>query len=59
MNNNVFEATVKKDGRKIKVYKLSNGKYNIFLGEELSMSKVEKKEHMETFDANELTITGS
>lgn len=58
-NNNVLSATVKKDGRKINVYKLTNGKYNIFLGEKLNMAKVEQKEHMETFEADELNFTGS
>ncbi len=56
MEKNVLKATVKKDGRKVTVYKLKDGRYNIFLGESISLSKVENKEHSETFEENELVF---
>lgn len=52
----VFDVTVIKDGRKIKVYKLKNesGRYNIYLGDSITIEKVSKQEHTETFDEKEL-----
>lgn len=56
MSNKVLKAKVKKDGREIQVYKLASGGYNIYLGDKLNLEKIEKKEHLETFTADELII---
>ena len=57
MNKNESKAinvTVKADGRKIQVYKLKDGRYNIYLGENISLDRINRGEHNETFNANEL-----
>ncbi len=53
---NTIKAKVKKDERIIEVYKLNDGRYNIFLGDKISMEKVNRQEHVETFNADELEI---
>lgn len=54
MSNEVLKATVKATGKKIQVYKLRDGRYNRFLGDSLSIEKLEDKEHLETFEGKEL-----
>lgn len=54
MSNEVLKATVKATGKKIQVYKLRDGRYNRFLGDSLSIDKLEGKEHLETFEEKEL-----
>lgn len=54
MTNKILKAKVKKDGRVIEVYKLRDGRYNIFLGDKISLDKITKSEHTETFSADEL-----
>jgi len=54
MENNVKTATVKKDGRKVKVYKLNTGKWNIYFGDDITLAKVYNNEHSEQFDESEL-----
>lgn len=54
METNVKNAKVKKDGRKIQVYKLKSGGWHIFLGEKLTMAAVEANKHSETFTEDEL-----
>lgn len=54
MSNPILKAKVKKDGREIQVYKLTDGRYNRFLGDSISEEKVVKKEHEETFNADQL-----
>lgn len=56
MQNEVKSATVKADGRKVNVYKLKSGKYNIFLGDDISLAKVTNQEHTEQFEETELTF---
>jgi len=57
--SNTVKAKVKKDGRIIEVYKLNDGRYNIFLGDKISLEKVNRQEHTETFNADELEILSS
>lgn len=57
--SNTVKAKVKKDGRIIEVYKLNDGRYNIFLGDKISIEKVSRQEHTETFNADELEILPS
>ncbi len=54
--DNVKSATVKKDGRKVKVYKLKSGGWNIFFGDDISLTKIDNKEHQETFKDDELVF---
>lgn len=56
MSNEILKAKVKKTGETIEVYKLKDGRYNIFLGDKISLEKIEAKEHMKTFDESELEI---
>ncbi len=58
---NVYSATVKADGRTVKVYKIKDkdpdGKtrYNIYFGDEISLEKVYAGSHNEQFTEDELT----
>lgn len=54
MSNKILTVKVKKDGRTIQVYKLRDGRYSIFLGDKLTVEKLETGEHQETFNENEL-----
>lgn len=54
MSNKILTVKVKKDGRTIEVYKLKDGRYSIFLGDKLTVEKLETGEHQETFNENEL-----
>lgn len=56
MSNKVLKAKVKKDGRIVNVYKLKDGRYNIFLGDSISFEKIERNEHEEIFEENELVF---
>lgn len=44
MSSNTINAKVKKDGRIIKVYKLNDCRYNIFLGDKISIEKVNNEQ---------------
>jgi len=57
--SNTVKAKVKKDGRIIEVYKLNDGRYNIFLGDKISIEKVNRQEHTEVFNADELEFLSS
>lgn len=51
----VRTANVKGTNRTVQVYKLKQGnKWNIYLGDKLTMSAIEKKQHTETFTADQL-----
>lgn len=53
--NEVLNAKVKADGRKIQVYKIKNTEtFNIYLGDKISMDRVTNGEHNETFTADQL-----
>lgn len=54
MSNEVLKATVKATGKKIQVYKLRDGRYNRFLGDSLSIEKLDNQEHLQTFEEKEL-----
>lgn len=64
MSNNIMKAKVKKIGLNqyrvgvdeeiIEVYKLKDGRYNVFLGDKISAAAVEKGEHMKTYSESEL-----
>jgi hypothetical protein len=56
MSNLILIAKIKKTGETIEVYKLRDGRYNKFLGDSISVSKLEAGEHMKTFDSSELEI---
>lgn len=59
MSNPVLKVRVKKTGALVQVYKLNHGAYNVFLGEKISITAIENKEHMKTFEANEVEIVRS
>jgi hypothetical protein len=56
MNTDIFKAIVKATGKEIQVYKLKDGRYNRFLGDTLSIEKLDAKEHLQTFDASDLEV---
>lgn len=61
-NENVIDATVKASGEQIKVYKLKREKeddeeiFNRFLGNDITLEKVENGLHTQQFKRNELTF---
>lgn len=56
MSNKILKAKVKSSVQQnvIEVYKLSDGRYNIYLGDKISAAAVEKGEHMKIYSESEL-----
>ena len=54
MANEVHKVKVKETGAVIYVYKLKSGEYCRYFGEDISIDKVERKEHEQTFTYDQL-----
>ena len=56
MNNKILKARVKKTGEVIEVYKLNDGRFNRYMGEKISVSKIDQEEHKQIFTEDQLEI---
>lgn len=56
MDNKVLKVKVKATNQVIAVYKLSDGRYNRYMGDNLSMENIKRDEHTQTFTKEELEI---
>jgi hypothetical protein len=56
MSNPAVKAFVKSTGKMIQVYRLNSGGYNRFLGENISVTSLDAKEHLQKFTDEELEI---
>lgn len=54
MNNPVLKVKVRATNQVIEVYKLSDGRYNRYLGDGLSMEVIKQDQHIQTFTKEEL-----
>lgn len=56
MDNKVLKVKVKATNQVIAVYKLADGRYNRYMGDELSMESINRNEHTQTFTKEELEL---
>jgi hypothetical protein len=56
MDNKVLKVKVKATNQVIAVYKLNDGRYNRYIGDNLSMENIKRDEHTQTFTKEELEI---
>jgi len=55
-HDNILNAKVRSTGETIQVFKLKDGRYNIYLGENITLEKIDNKEHMRVFEKDDLIL---
>ena len=56
MSNQILKAKVKNSVQQnvIEVYRLQDGRYNVYLGDKINVQKVESGEHKKIYEESEL-----